>query len=777
MKTIFNYALVALLSLLGNSVVAQTPAIGTWVDYLPYSHVTNVVEAGEYIYGATEYSLVVWNKSDNSVERFSKVHGLSDVGVTGLGYHEGTGTVLVGYSNGNIDLIRGSRIINFADIKRSSVVANKAINNVYFRGDTAYLSCGFGITLFDMSRDEIMETYVIGPGGNYLGVNDLVIAKDSIFCATEEGVYYASMQEPNLKFHGVWNKFNDLPRPDDNYDIIQYFGDRLLLNLPVNNFTNDTLYWYDWSTWEKATFEVFDVNRGLRVYDDQLLLCHSGGIVFFDQDFNRLEDIPSYNTNMPPGPNEAIIGKDGIVWIADRNQGIVRSAGPFNKQVGNLTSPHTNDVEDISFQNGNVWVAAGTKVGLFDNAFNFQGVFRNDSDREWSRISRSEFPILDTVVDIIAVEENPTQRGSVYAAAIGAGIIEFENYEPINIYDHNNSPIGGFAPTDDVKAMDVKFDLNGNLWMLTNRVSNFLTVKTPEGVWKNFEFASYFSSEVVTREFLITKDGMVWVVLEEGKGIFVFNPNGTIEDTSDDQVRVLSGSSGNGGLHSTNIHSMVEDLDGEIWVGTAEGVAVFFSPSSVFVEGLNIDAQRIFVTVNGFTQYLLETEVVKSISVDGANRKWFGTEKTGVFLMSEDGTEQLHHFTAEDSPIFSNEIKVVRVNPADGEVFIGTNKGLQAFKGTATQPDPFFNEVYAYPNPVREDYDGLIAVKGLARNSSVKIIDINGNLVFETYSEGGQAIWNGRNMSGRRVATGVYLVLAADSEGEEKEVTKILFIH
>ncbi len=218
-------------------------------------------------------------------------------------------------------------------------------------------------------------------------------------------------------------------------------------------------------------------------------------------------------------------------------------------------------------------------------------------------------------------------------------------------------------------------------------------------------------------------------------------------------------------------------MDGEIWIGTAEGIGVFFSPGSVFSEGANFDAQRIFVTVNGFTQYLLETEVVTSISVDGANRKWFATQKTGAFLMSEDGTEQLYHFREDNSALFSNELKVVRVNPSNGEVYFGSQKGLQAYKGTATKADPLFNDVYAYPNPVRETYEGLIAVKGLARNSNVKIIDINGSLVFETYSEGGQAIWNGRNMEGKRVATGVYIVLAVDYEGEEREATKILFIH
>ena len=777
MKTIYQWAVVAACSLFTLNSIAQTPEIGTWVDYLPYTNVEAVVETPDMIYGSTGYSLVQWNKDDNSLERFSKVHGLSDIGVSSIDYHENSQTLMVGYSNGNLDLIRNNRIINFADIKRSNIVAEKSINNILFKGDTAYLSCGFGIVLFSMSRDEIIETYVIGETGKYLGVNDLVFAKDTIFTATDEGIYFASASEENLKFYGTWDKFTNIPNQDGEFDIIQYFGGKILANFPVNNFTNDTLYWYGDGVWEEVPFTTNEVNRGFKIFNDQLLLCHSGWIDFLDTDFNSARTIPSYNTDLPPGPNEAIVGSGGIIWVADRNQGIVKSVSDFNNTPGVLTSPNTISVEEVSFIDDNVWVAAGTRVGLFDNAFNFEGVYRNNTDREWTRVNRREHSILDSVVDIVSIAGDPRNNGRLYAASLGTGIIEFENNVPVKIYDHNNSPLGSYIPSDDVKAMKVKFDTKGNMWALTNRTKSFLTVKTRDDEWFSFDFTQYFSSEIITRDFIVTKDGMAWVVLDDGKGILVFDPKGTFSDTTDDQVRILRGAAGSGGIHNTSIHSIVEDLDGEIWIGTAEGVAVFFSPSNVFSANSNIDAQRIFVTVNGFTQYLLETEVVKTIAVDGANRKWFGTEKTGAFLMSQDGTEQLFHFTAENSPIFSNQIKTINVNPSNGEVFIGSDKGLQAYKGTATAPDPAFGDVYAYPNPVKEDYFGYIAVKGLARDANVKITDINGNLVFETYSEGGQAVWNGQNMNGDRVATGVYLVFAADSDGEEKEVTKILFIH
>jgi len=161
--------------------------------------------------------------------------------------------------------------------------------------------------------------------------------------------------------------------------------------------------------------------------------------------------------------------------------------------------------------------------------------------------------------------------------------------------------------------------------------------------------------------------------------------------------------------------------------------------------------------------------------VDGANRKWVGTERAGIFLFSDDGLEEIHHFTAENSPLLSNNITSISIDN-DGEVFIGTANGIISYKGSATPPNPPGSKVYAYPNPVREDFTGLIAIKGLVNNSYIKITDTYGNLVYQTKSEGGQAVWYGNNFNGQRVATGIYMVFAVTIDKTEKVVTKILVV-
>ncbi|MCG8485191.1 MAG: T9SS type A sorting domain-containing protein, partial [Clostridia bacterium] len=188
------------------------------------------------------------------------------------------------------------------------------------------------------------------------------------------------------------------------------------------------------------------------------------------------------------------------------------------------------------------------------------------------------------------------------------------------------------------------------------------------------------------------------------------------------------------------------------------------------------DMQRILVEWDGYIQYLLETEVITAITIDAANRKWVGTKSSGVYLLSEDGEKQIHHFTADNSPLLSNEITSIKIN-ADGEVFIGTAAGLISFRGEASVPRVEGSKVYAFPNPVREGYSGSIAIKNLSQNSNVKITDISGNVVFETHSLGGQAIWNGYNFEGKKAGTGVYLVFASNEKGTVNLVTKILFIN
>jgi len=325
-----------------------------------------------------------------------------------------------------------------------------------------------------------------------------------------------------------------------------------------------------------------------------------------------------------------------------------------------------------------------------------------------------------------------------------------------------------------IRIGGLDFDVNNNLWITNSEVANIISVKKANGEWKGFNFDEVISN-VPVGEIVVSQNSTKWIILPNGLGLFVFNENNTIDNTNDDQFKKLSILDENGKLITNNVYSFAEDLNGIIWVGTDQGIIVYYNPENVF-DDESFYAQRIVLTNNGITQNLLSTEVITAISVDGANRKWIGTNSSGVYLVSKNGTEEINHFTEENSPLFSNRILDIGIDNESGEVYFATEKGLISYRGTATMGNDEFRDVYVYPNPVREDYEGDITIRGLVSDVNVKITDISGNLVYETTAEGGQATWNGKNFSGQRVSTGVYLVFCTNDDGSKTYITKLLFI-
>jgi len=356
------------------------------------------------------------------------------------------------------------------------------------------------------------------------------------------------------------------------------------------------------------------------------------------------------------------------------------------------------------------------------------------------------------------------------------------NGVPIASYRDTNSTLQvGIGNPTQCQVVGMGFDLNRNLWVLNSLAAKPVNVRTPSGAWKSYSIPG-ISGAPLFGDMTVDSYGQKWINVignnaPLGSGLVVFNDNGTLDNITDDKARFFSTGPGKGNLPSVDIRAIVEDLEGEIWLGTGRGIAVIYAPSSATTAS-NYDAQQILIKQDGINQYLLESEVVTAIAVDGANRKWIGTEAGGLFLMSPDGTEQILNFNESNSPLLSNYIITLAIDDKTGELFIGTNRGIISYMGDAVRGDKSgCSDVVVFPNPVREGYTGPIAIRGLVPNGSFKITDVSGNLVYEAFSNGTQAIWNGTNFSGRRVQTGVYLIFSTDALGDNTCVTKLLFIN
>ena len=464
--------------------------------------------------------------------------------------------------------------------------------------------------------------------------------------------------------------------------------------------------------------------------------------------------------------------------MGDKSKGLIKVwNNGWEAEFIKPNGPGSNSVFQLDAGGSNVWVASGGRQSNWAKLYMMDGVF-SFIEENWHIHNAYTTPAFDTISDYVCAKVDPSNSNVAYIGTWQTGVVKFVNNELTDIYDDQNSSLQPWISNPAlINISGIDFDSKNNLWVANSGAPDLLSVMKTNGEWKAFNFGGSLSGKDIG-ELLVDNYDQKWIIKRSDGLIIVFTDNGTIDDIGDDAVKVLYSASGQGNIPGNKVYSFATDQDGEVWVGTDKGIAVFYSPENIFIQGANYDAQQILVPRNdgsGLADYLLETELVTAIAVDGANRKWVGTERAGIFHFSEDGIEQIHHFTSENSPLLSNNITSISITD-DGEVFIGTAVGIISYKGTATPPQPPGTKVYAYPNPVRENFTGLIAIKGLQSNSFIKITDSYGNLVYQTKSEGGQAVWDGNNFNGQRVATGIYMVFAITTDKSEKVVTKILVV-
>lgn len=744
---------------------------------MPYNKVVDVEVIDNMVYAATELSIFTYNKLDNRIDRLDKVQGLNDIGISAIGYNDATQEIVVAYTNTNLDIITSDgEIINIPDIKNKEILGNKTINDVTFRDEFAYLSCGFGIVVVNLERQEITDTYYIGPEGNTINVNSIAFNDTSIIAATESGIYFADKNAPNLADFHEWTKDETMIHPDDNYNRIADFQGKIYVNSGRPEFKHDTMYVYNGISWDYFEKENNNYKNEFVVRGDQFIIVGEYAVDIYDKDMNLAVKVYS-PSGMSINPNSADIDSENI-WIGDKQIGLIKtSLNGWQGETIKPNGPGSNNVFQLDAGGTNVWVASGGRQSNWAKLYMTDGVF-SFIDETWSTHRNSNTPQFDTISDFICAKVDPANSNICYVGTWQGGVVKFENNELVQVYDQFNSSLEPWISAQNyVMISGIDFDSQHNMWVANSGAPNLLSVMKNDGTWKSFNLAGSLSGKDIA-EMIVDAYDQKWIIKRSEGLLIVFTDNGTIDDTSDDQVKILYSSAGAGNIPGNKVYAFASDMDGEVWVGTDKGIAVFYSPESIFVQGADYDAQQILVPRNdgsGLADYLLETELVTSIAIDGANRKWIGTERAGLFLFSPDGLEEIEHFTTENSPLLSNNISSISINN-DGEVFIGTAEGIISYKGTATPPQPAGTKVYAYPNPVRENYTGLVAIKGLEADSFVKITDSYGNFVYETTSEGGQAVWDGHNFNGERVATGIYMVFAVTEDKSEKVVTKILMV-
>jgi hypothetical protein len=754
--------------------------IGSWSIHLPYYQCKTVAGSATHVWSATDNSLFRVSRADYSMEVITKIEGLSDLSIGALEYNAANGVLVVGYQNGNIDLIKGNKIINLPDIKRSQIVADKSVNDIYFIGNLAYLATGFGVVVVDTDREEIKDTYLIGPSGTYIRTYQIVSDGNVIYVSTSTGISFANLSDPFLSNFAAWSQMSGIPTGI--YNSIDIFDRKLVANysryyMGQGFFNDSTLYYdFDLAAWGYVPgFGDGHTVKKIASTSERMWIVDWGGLIPFDTNMSTPGPWYTLGPNIFLYPNDIFPAGNTDVWYADDQKGLVNMTEPWFGHQYRPNGPASIDAAAMDFSEGKMVVVPGGKDDAWNNIYNISGVslYQNNT---WTVMKGNTVPALDTLRDINFCEIDPVDNTHIWLSSWGNGLVEMRNNTVVNVYNQYNSILESKVEYPWCGLGGVRYDKDGNLWMVNSHTMKCLKVKKADNTWQEFDFLGLIVTGTTVGGLMITELGQKWMIVPRNGGIIVFDDGGTIDNLADDRKKKLGFTSTNGSMPGTDVLCMAEDHDGEIWIGTDKGIGVFYCAENMFTSA-GCDAQQILIQQGEYTQILMESQIVTSIAVDGANRKWIATESGGVFLMSADGTQEILHFTAENSPLLSNNVNGITIDPLTGEVFFATGKGVVSYRSDALEGEDQMGDVFAYPNPVRPEYHGTIAIRGLVRDADVKITDIAGNLIYQTTALGGQAVWNGNNFNGERAASGVYLVFATNEDGTETRVTKILFMH
>jgi len=749
-----------------NAQQSKLNALGSWRVHLPYFSNTCIETVGKTVYCGSESGLFTYHNEDNSIERLSKHTGLSDVEVSIFKHNYILNKSIVVYANSNMDIIDHSsgKITNIPDVMQKNMIGKKQINGVFFNENLAYLSCSFGIVIVDLSQNQISDSYQnLGANGNQLEFYNLVIYANSIIANTAEGIVRAKIDANNLADYRSWNNTNS----NKGGRFIALFKNEVYAEI------DSTLNLYDGiGAWNPVTAVNSRKLKNLKAMANNLVAVVEEGIYLIDEQKNTVLRNFTYRT-------DACIDSRGFLNMVDQQFGLTID----RKDIGTVdyytpNGPAGKSFGKMLFVDQKLWVSGGYVNDMWSPLVFNNSKFYTYAQQTWFNYNAKDFPMIESARDFIDVKKDPNSS-SYYLSSFGTGIFEIDGQNQFKLYNEKNSTLQALQVADPnyrpLLSGGIDFDAYGNLWVSNYGAAKPLSVKTKQG-WQSFSIGSLLVGNELG---WVTCDDYnnVWVNSLKDKGILVYNHAGSPNNANDDSYKLLTKETGQGALPSNTVLCMSLDKRGEMWVGTNQGLAIFSNPDLIFNGKKNsFDARQIIIQVGSNYEVFLGKESINCIKVDPANRKWIGT-RNGVVFVSADGYTVLKKFTTANSPLLSNNVVEIGIDESNGEVFFGTDKGIVSYTADATVGASNFSNVKIYPNPVKPDYESDITIQGLKQNSVVKITDISGNLVFETTSNGGTATWNGRNFNGLRVATGVYLILAADAEGNESYAGKILFIH
>ncbi|MFY0631980.1 MAG: hypothetical protein JXR05_16585 [Flavobacteriaceae bacterium] len=761
------------------SMTAQIDFSDSWEDFFSYNNVKDIVKDGTIIYALSDNAIFTYDSSSQEIQKLSSVQGLSGETTTAIHFSTATNRLVIGYENGLIEVVDSDGSITIsADIVSFNQSGEKRINDIYEHNGTLYLSTSFAIVEYDINNLEFGDTFFIGNNSTDVNVNEVTVFNDRIYAATDAGIFHADVTNPNLIDFNNWSQITG---GNNLYKNIAVFDNRLftILNTGLFEVVNNGL---------ALIRDFFGTVEGMKESSTNLTVALDQTAFVYDTRIVQvLQTTASSDFNYHL--NNAF-AEDNELYLSTKEYGVLFSTfgNPTAFEEIHPEGPVSNDVFSLSAQNNHLWVVYGGYSPTFAPIQRRLGYSHFDGEIWYTEpnVNASPFP------DLVDVTIDPNDANRAFISGFGdtnltntintGGLFEIQDNSVANFYNHLNSPLEDIEPLDasrvTIRIGGTTFDSRGNLWVTNIGVTNELK-KFSNGAWSGFDISSVkIQDSFGLTEVAVDRSNTVWMGTR-GDGIIAFNENGS-------RLKALTTQTTQGSLPNSRVESVAVDNDNRIWIGTISGLVVFNNAAGVFDADV-VDAQPIIILDDGIARRLLGDQTVNTIVVDGANNKWFGTNDGGVVYTNPNGQTTLANFSSENSPLPSNSITKIAVDEETGKVYFATDKGIVAYNSNVSPFGDVLGEVYAYPNPARS-FHSTVTIDGrngtnLPKGTNVKILDVAGNLVHETNVvegqelQGGKVVWDKTNLAGKKVASGIYIVLLSNEDASETSTTKIAIIN
>ncbi|MDD2962146.1 MAG: two-component regulator propeller domain-containing protein [Muribaculaceae bacterium] len=773
--------LLLILFLLPIALKAQI-AVGDWKIHSIFgSEITDIIDTKDHVYYLASNNLFCYDKTTQESIGYTKRNKLSDILVKSIHYNYTKKYLLVVYNNSNIDFFYDNGdIINLPDIKDVILASSKTINGVAFKDDRVYVATDFGYVILNDVKHEVAESRLF-----YSPITAVSVVGERLVLANGAKLFWGDLS----KRYNALSDFNSFATTGINKIVA------------VND--KDFMFYTGWcfsgsfsDTGELSTATLYGgASKSMQPAGNNFLLqCTNGELRIYD---NKIALLSTINLNAELqktiiSSNEGntkfwALGTAGIKNIELAQNGTETVLSDYFHPNASTVSNAYNMVFNDALNKLYV-MNIGSNEYVYD--YNTPATVNTLEGATWSDITPLNVParandgiLRDPYQPII----DPVDPSIYYIGSWYSGAYRMQGDKCLSVYNTTNSPMDKQWYTC---IPVLQFDKSNNLWLVQSQNATTPVMVLPYAKLgqENLTAADWSTPTVAglnvqkKMHFMITKknDYKIFTNGEYSSVIVIFDDNSTPQISSDDRTKIFSAfiDQDEKSYELNTVNCFVEDKNGKVWIGSGNGV-IEINPANAFSDNFRIN--HIKVPRNdgtSYADYLLENNNVTAIAVDGANRKWIGTQNAGLFLVSADGSEILKTFNTSNSYLLDNNITSLACNPNNNSVYIGTAYGTVEYSSDAAPSEADFNNVYAYPNPVRPEYTGLITVRGLMDNSLVKFTDASGNVVYSTRSTGGMVTWDGNNINGERVKTGVYYVLASQNESESSSgaVTKILIV-